>query len=307
MNAWLAVGTIGAGGEPSSPLRRSRSSDASPNARCCSRSPSSSPPDTARSCRSSARPGSASRASSTRWSPRSTTARPDVSVIQGECAPYGESNVWWPIAHGLAGGMGLQLDQPAAEVREIVAAATRPRCTACRPTRTAVLQRGRGVAPSARSPVGARRARHHRCPRRGARRVDHVDPPALGARPGRRVDRRSPVGAPAAARTARADGAQPRRQPAAHRHGLPAGRRGRLAATRRTGAHAQAADRPARRVRDGRARGGGRRPASRAPTSSIGSTTAVAATRCSSPSSPSSPPRSATKTSTSRCRARCGP
>ncbi len=49
---------------------------------------------------------------------------PGVSVIQGQCAPYGEPNVWWPIAHGLAAGMGLQLDQPSAEVREIVTAAS---------------------------------------------------------------------------------------------------------------------------------------------------------------------------------------
>jgi class 3 adenylate cyclase/tetratricopeptide (TPR) repeat protein len=47
---------------------------------------------------------------------------PGVTVIHGQCAPYGEPNVWWPIASGLASGFGLQLDQPADEVREIATA-----------------------------------------------------------------------------------------------------------------------------------------------------------------------------------------
>ena len=201
---------------------RSRSSDASPNARCCSRSPSSSPPDTARSCRWSARPGSASRASSTRRSPRSTTARPASASSRASARPYGEPNVWWPIAHGLAAGMGLQLDSTGGRGARDRGRARRPRCTACRPTPRPCATRSRRCCTCS----GTRRSSTRSTPR-GAR--DAVYDALItsirlrAARgPGRRVDRRSPVGAPAAARTARADGAQPRRQPAADRHRLPA-------------------------------------------------------------------------------------
>ncbi len=35
------------------------------------------------------------------------TARPDTLLLEGACAPYGESNVWWPVAGGLMARFGL--------------------------------------------------------------------------------------------------------------------------------------------------------------------------------------------------------
>ena len=32
--------------------------------------------------------------------------RPDTFLLEGVCAPYGESNVWWPVAGGLLGRLG---------------------------------------------------------------------------------------------------------------------------------------------------------------------------------------------------------
>ena len=40
-------------------------------------------------------------------------ARPDTLLLEGACAPYGESNVWWPITGGLLGRIGLDRnDEP---------------------------------------------------------------------------------------------------------------------------------------------------------------------------------------------------
>ncbi|HEX4982532.1 MAG TPA: AAA family ATPase, partial [Ilumatobacteraceae bacterium] len=93
---------------------------------------------------------------------------PGVSVIQGQCAPYGEPNVWWPIAHGLAAGMGLQLDQPGAEVREIVTAATAamydlpPEATAvCNEVEALLHLLGHPSALDALDTTGARDALHN--------------------------------------------------------------------------------------------------------------------------------------------------
>ena len=162
--AWLALGTMAPRGEPPMAAPRSRSSDASPNARllesvtelvatghCAIVSVIGEARDR------QVAPGA------TRRSPLVADCSPRRQCIQGMCAPYGEPNVWWPIAHGLAAGMGLQLDQPAAEVREIVGRRDR-RDVRPAARRHAGLQRGRGVAASARAPVRARRARHHRRP-----------------------------------------------------------------------------------------------------------------------------------------------
>ena len=119
---------------------------------------------------------------------------PGVSVIQGQCAPYGEPNVWWPIAHGLAAGMGLQLDQPAAEVREIVTAATAamydlpPDAPAVRNEVEALLHLlGHPSELDALDTTGARDALHDAL-------ITSIR--LRSARgPGRRVDRRPPVGA----------------------------------------------------------------------------------------------------------------
>jgi class 3 adenylate cyclase/tetratricopeptide (TPR) repeat protein len=46
---------------------------------------------------------------------------PDALVLEGACAPYGESNAWSPIATALAGHMGLDADLPIEEVRDAAA------------------------------------------------------------------------------------------------------------------------------------------------------------------------------------------
>jgi hypothetical protein len=43
---------------------------------------------------------------------------PEALVLEGVCAPYGESNAWSPIAMALAGHMGLDPDLPVDEVRD---------------------------------------------------------------------------------------------------------------------------------------------------------------------------------------------
>ena len=54
--------------------------------------------------------------------------RRGVSVLSGRCLPYGEANVWWPVADALRDGLGVQeghdVDQARAAVREQVATAT---------------------------------------------------------------------------------------------------------------------------------------------------------------------------------------
>lgn len=45
---------------------------------------------------------------------------PDALVLEGACAPYGEPNVWWPLAGGILRDMGLDRSGTPAEVRERV-------------------------------------------------------------------------------------------------------------------------------------------------------------------------------------------
>jgi class 3 adenylate cyclase/tetratricopeptide (TPR) repeat protein len=44
--------------------------------------------------------------------------RPDSLVLEGACAPYGESNVWWPVAGGFVARLGLDRNQDPVEARE---------------------------------------------------------------------------------------------------------------------------------------------------------------------------------------------
>ncbi|MEJ7799437.1 MAG: adenylate/guanylate cyclase domain-containing protein [Ilumatobacter sp.] len=39
-------------------------------------------------------------------------ARPDTLLLEGACAPYGESNVWWPVSGGLLARFGLDRNDP---------------------------------------------------------------------------------------------------------------------------------------------------------------------------------------------------
>ena len=43
--------------------------------------------------------------------------RPDTFLLEGVCAPYGEANVWWPVAGGLLARLGLDRNSPPDESR----------------------------------------------------------------------------------------------------------------------------------------------------------------------------------------------
>ena len=45
-----------------------------------------------------------------------------AQLFRGRCLPYGEVNVWWPIAEALRGVLGLEADTPEEEVPALVAA-----------------------------------------------------------------------------------------------------------------------------------------------------------------------------------------
>jgi len=47
---------------------------------------------------------------------------PNTLVLEGACAPYGESNVWWPVAGGVLRRLGLHRDSSPEEAREQVRA-----------------------------------------------------------------------------------------------------------------------------------------------------------------------------------------
>ena len=46
----------------------------------------------------------------------------DAVVLRGRCLPYGETNIWWPIAQLVRSATGLADDAPLEEAREVVAA-----------------------------------------------------------------------------------------------------------------------------------------------------------------------------------------
>ncbi len=46
-----------------------------------------------------------------------TAAKPDTLLLHGACAPYGESNVWWPVAGGVLARFGLDRNTSADEAR----------------------------------------------------------------------------------------------------------------------------------------------------------------------------------------------
>src|SRR3954452_14952189 len=49
-----------------------------------------------------------------------TAERPDTFLLEGVCAPYGEVNVWWPVAGGRLARLGLDRNSPFEESRERV-------------------------------------------------------------------------------------------------------------------------------------------------------------------------------------------
>ncbi|MCU1352898.1 MAG: Adenylate cyclase, partial [Acidimicrobiales bacterium] len=44
-----------------------------------------------------------------------------ATVLEGRCVPYGEANVWWPIAEVLRSGCGVEIDAPAPQARAATA------------------------------------------------------------------------------------------------------------------------------------------------------------------------------------------
>jgi class 3 adenylate cyclase/predicted ATPase len=44
----------------------------------------------------------------------------DAIVLEGRCVPYGEANVWWPVAEGIRDGVGLAADAPVEVARDVV-------------------------------------------------------------------------------------------------------------------------------------------------------------------------------------------
>ena len=55
--------------------------------------------------------------------------RPDTFLLEGVCAPYGETNVWWPVAGGLLARLGLDRNSPPDESRERLVRAACSRST----------------------------------------------------------------------------------------------------------------------------------------------------------------------------------
>jgi class 3 adenylate cyclase/tetratricopeptide (TPR) repeat protein len=49
----------------------------------------------------------------------------DALVLEGRCVPYGEANVWWPVAEALRAGCNITVDDPADVAREGCADAVR--------------------------------------------------------------------------------------------------------------------------------------------------------------------------------------
>ncbi|MFQ5556302.1 MAG: adenylate/guanylate cyclase domain-containing protein [Acidimicrobiales bacterium] len=47
----------------------------------------------------------------------------DATVLTGRCLPYGEANVWWPVAEALRGAIGIDVDTPEQAGRAAITAA----------------------------------------------------------------------------------------------------------------------------------------------------------------------------------------
>src|SRR3546814_12489480 len=47
----------------------------------------------------------------------------DALLLEGRCVPYGEANVWWPIADALRYGCGIRAGHSAATARELAVTA----------------------------------------------------------------------------------------------------------------------------------------------------------------------------------------
>ena len=94
-------------------------------------------------------------------------------ILEGRCVPYGEANVWWPIADALRHGAGIRSTDPADRAVELARIAVLHRARRGRRARP-----GRPGPPGAALPHGLReRAARHRSrprPRGGHRRRRHL-------------------------------------------------------------------------------------------------------------------------------------
>ena len=54
-----------------------------------------------------------------------TACAHDALVLEGRCVPYGEANVWWPVADALRHGCGIRSSDPADRALELAAVAVR--------------------------------------------------------------------------------------------------------------------------------------------------------------------------------------
>ncbi len=55
----------------------------------------------------------------------SAAGRHDALVLEGRCVPYGEANVWWPVAEALRHGCGIHSNDPAGRAVELALSAVR--------------------------------------------------------------------------------------------------------------------------------------------------------------------------------------
>src|SRR3546814_17209497 len=57
----------------------------------------------------------------------------DALLLEGRCVPYGEANVWWPIADALRYGCGIRAGDSEATARELAVTAVRTALGEVRP------------------------------------------------------------------------------------------------------------------------------------------------------------------------------
>lgn len=93
--------------------------------------------------------------------------KPGAAVLEGACVPYGESNIWFPIASALATYLDLDQSQPAAELRAVATERSRaffPEATPAEHARTVDVFAHLMGHPSAidkMDPAVARSTIHH--------------------------------------------------------------------------------------------------------------------------------------------------
>jgi hypothetical protein len=116
----------------------------------------------------------------------------DAAVLEGACVPYGEANVWYPIANALSRYLDFDPTLPIEEIREIGRA--RAVQTHSQRRRDRARPNGRRLRAPARLPVGDRQARGTGGARLGQSLRQSNPRTALVRASSRAVDQRSPLG-----------------------------------------------------------------------------------------------------------------